>query len=143
MNFAEIFHHGASSVGAAAYSHSAMLAGRASMLTRTCVICQRSLCESMCDPCAIRQRSLCDPHAFCAILMKCIPIFTSDPARVLTFVIILKGRWLCWVLFLRSCLPYLRLRTGISRSLPWLLFCMAAILDSAIVHSPPKWLNAN
>ena len=33
--------------------------------------------------------------------------FTSDPVRALTLFIILKGRWSCWVLFLRPCPAFL------------------------------------
>ena len=144
MNFAELFYHGASSVGAAAYAHSAMLAGRASLLTRTCVICQRSLCESMCDPPTILVRSACflrdpdevHPNFYKRSCASTYPFYNTKGQVALLGTVFM-------FVSVRSLEIYLRLRRGISRILPWLLFCTAAILDSAIIPSPPEWLNAN
>ena len=64
-------------------------------------------------------------------------------ARFLEIYLRLRMGAVITFLFARSLEIYLRLRRGISRFLLWLLFNMAAILDSAIVRSPLKWLNAN
>ena len=93
----------------------------------------------MCDPPAILVRSACflrdpgevHPNFYKRSCASTYPFYNTKGevallGAVFTFV------------SARSLEIYLRLRTGISRSLPWLLFCMAAVLDSAIVHSPPK-----
>ena len=123
--------------------------------------------RSMCDPPTILVRSACflrDPDEVHPNFYKrsCAStylfyntkrevallgaVFTFVSARVLkTYLRLRRGKLGAVFTFVsaRVLKTYLRLRRGISRILPWLLFCMAAALDSAIVHSPPKWSNAN
>ena len=146
MNFAELFYHGASSVGAAA---SIMYAGWA------CVFADQDVCNlsailvrkhvrSMCDPPAILVRSACfsrdpdevHPNFYKRSCASTYPFYNTKGEVALLGAVFT-------FLFARSLEIYRRLRKGISRILPWLLFCTAAILDSAIIPSPPEWLNAN
>ena len=151
---------------------------------RACVFADQNVCHlsailvrkhvrSMCDPPAILVRSACflrdpdevHPNFYKRSCASTSPLYNTKgqvalPGAVSTFVsarsleIYLRlrigiSRNLPWLLFCMAAvldsavLHYLRLRIGISRILPWLLFCMAAVLDSAVLHSPPKWLNAN
>ena len=122
---------------------------------RACVFADQNVCHlsailvrkhvrSMCDPPAILVRSACflrDPDEvhpnFCKRSCASTYPFYNTKGEVALLGAVFT------LLSARSLKNYLRLRRGISRILPWLLFCMAAILDSAIVRSPPKWLNAN
>ena len=117
---------------------------------RACVFADQSVCHlsailvrkhvrSMCDPPAILVRSACflrDPDEVHPNFYKrsCAStyLFYNTKREVA-----LLGAVFTFLLA-RSLEIYLRLRREISRSLPWLLFCTAATLDSARVRSPPK-----
>ena len=93
----------------------------------------------MCDPPAILVRSACflrdpdevHPNFYKRSCASTYPFYNTKGEVALLGAVFT-------FLSARSLENYLRLRKGISRILPWLLFCTAAVLDSAVVHSPPK-----